>query len=117
MLDLSAAFDTIDHDILFSRLQTSFGFKDIALDWIISYLTGRTQTVCVQDRYSDSSPLRYGVPQGFVLYAGPVSDVIGGHAMMHESFADDTQLHQAAPISEIDSLISWTRGCITDLKD
>jgi hypothetical protein len=124
MLDLSAAFDTIDHNILFSRLQTSFGFKDVALDWIVSYLTGRTQTVCVQDKYSDRSPLRYGVPQGsvlgpvlFVLYASPVSDVIGGHAMMHESFADDTQLHQSAPIAEIDSLISRTQGCVTDLRD
>ena len=124
MLDLSAAFDTIDHDILFSRLQNSFGFKDTALNWIISYLTERTQTVCVQDRYSDSSLLRYGVPQGsvlgpvlFVLYASPVSDVISRHAMSHESFADDTQLHQSAPIAEIDSLISQAQDCIADLKN
>ena len=124
MLDLSAAFDTIDHRILFSRLQTSFGVKDTVLDWIMSYLTGRTQTVSIQDRHSDRSLLRYGVPQGsvlgpvlFVLYASPVSDVISRHSMSHESFADDTQLYQSAPIAEIDSLISRTQDCILDLKE
>ena len=124
MLDLSAAFDTIDHHILISRLQNSFGFRDKALDWISSYLTQRTQTVCVNNTYSDSATLRYGVPQGsvlgpvlFVLYASPVSDVISRHGMLHESFADDTQLHQSALIADIDSLITRTQGCIAELKD
>ena len=124
LLDLSAAFDTIDHDTLFRRLDTSFGFRDKALHWIISYLSGRTQTVCVDNSFSDSTPLKYGVPQGsvlgpvlFVLYASPVSEVIGDHAMSHESFADDTQLHQSASIAEVDSLIARTQVCIVDLKD
>ena len=62
LLDLSAAFDTIDHSILLRRLQTSFGVCDTALTWITSYLTGRTQRVCVNGRYSDVSTLQYGVP-------------------------------------------------------
>ena len=124
ILDLSAAFDTIDHAILLSRLQASFGFSNTVIDWITSYLTDRTQTVCVNDLASDSSPLRYGVPQGsvlgpvlFVLYGSPVSKVISSHSLLHESIADDTQLHHSAPIAEVDALVSRTRGCIADLKD
>jgi hypothetical protein len=51
-----------------------------------------------------------------VLYASPVSDVINRHAMLHESFADDTQVHQSAPIAEIDGLMARTQECIADLK-
>eukprot|EP00745_Piridium_sociabile_P040659 TRINITY_DN786_c0_g1_i8.p1 TRINITY_DN786_c0_g1~~TRINITY_DN786_c0_g1_i8.p1 ORF type:complete len:1132 (+),score=124.07 TRINITY_DN786_c0_g1_i8:119-3397(+) len=124
LLDLSAAFDTIDHSILLTRLKTSFGIRDTALAWITSYLTDRTQKVCVNGKYSDVSALKYGVPQGsvlgpvlFVLYSAPVSDVISHHAMLHESFADDTQLHQSASIADIDALMSRTQECIADLKD
>ena len=45
LLDLSAGFDTVDHDILLRRLQTSFGIHGVALDWFRSYLVGRTQYV------------------------------------------------------------------------
>ena len=123
LLDLSSAFDTIDHAVLLHRLQTSFGVCDSAVAWIDSYLTERTQTVCVNGRYSEEAVLTYGVPQGsvlgpilFVLYASPVSDVISHHAMSHESFADDTQLHRSASISEIDVLMTHTHDCIADLK-
>jgi len=45
LLDLSAAFDTVDHDILLDRLQMSFGVHGIALSWLESFLRGRTQSV------------------------------------------------------------------------
>ena len=80
--DMSAAFDTIDHSILLSRLQTSFGISDTVLSWFQSYLLDRSQTVCVKGASSKPSVLSFGVPQGsvlgpilFVLYASPVSDV------------------------------------------
>ncbi|KAK7108062.1 hypothetical protein V1264_015864 [Littorina saxatilis] len=124
LLDLSSAFDTIDHEILLHRLRHSFGVHDLALSWVRSYLTNRTQTVCVNGIKSQPSALQYGVPQGsvlgpilFVLYASPVSDVISRHALSHESFADDTQLHQSAPLAEVDDLVSRTQDCIADLSD
>ena len=42
LLDLSAAFDTVDHDILIDRLYHAFGFRDDVLSWITSFVTGRT---------------------------------------------------------------------------
>ena len=62
LLDLSAAFDTIDHDILITRLQTTFGFDGIVLNWFRSYLQDRTQRVKISDFESDPQPLSYGIP-------------------------------------------------------
>lgn len=70
LLDLSSAFDTIDHAVLIKRLYTRFGLKSSALAWIESYLANRSQSIVI--RYVDSIPanLDYGVPQGSVL--GPL---------------------------------------------
>ena len=64
MLDLSAAFDTIDHDILLSRLCNVYGITGNALDWFRSYLTGRIQRVVIEDSVSVDQELDFGVPQG-----------------------------------------------------
>ena len=70
LLDLSAAFDTIDHSILFSRLEHRFGIRGIALDWIKSYFSDRSQRVIIGDQYSKPSTLIDGVPQGSCF--GPI---------------------------------------------
>ena len=67
MLDLSAAFDTIDHDILLSRLCNVYGITGDALDWFRSYLSGRIQRVVIEDSVSVDQELAFGVPQGSVL--------------------------------------------------
>lgn len=70
LLDLSVAFDTVDHTILIRRLSTRFGIRGGALDWFVSYLSDRTQYVKVNDTSSNSLYLTQGVPQGSVL--GPI---------------------------------------------
>ncbi len=67
LLDLSAAFDTIDHDILPKRLSTRYCIEGIALNWFHSYLSNRTQTVIIASSESTLEPLKYGVPQGSIL--------------------------------------------------
>ena len=69
-LDLSAAFDTIDHSILLNRLSTSFGIQGSALAWLTSYLSDRSQTIRIGSAASGPSNCQSGVPQGSVL--GPI---------------------------------------------
>ena len=88
LLDLSAAFDTIDHAILLRRLDDWFGVTGKALDWFKSYLTGRCQTIRLGDCLSSEADLKFGVPQGSVLgpllftpYTTPLSSMIWEHAI------------------------------------
>ena len=100
MLDISAAFDTIDQDILLSPLCNVYGITDNALDWFRSYLTGRIQRVVIEDSVSVDQELDFGVPQGSVLgpriyymYTKLVCDIIQRHGLSHHSYADDMQLY------------------------
>ena len=74
LLDLSAAFDTVDRSVLLRRLQTSFGISGAPLDWFKSYLSARSQRVSIPGALSDNLPLDWGVPQGSCL--GPLLYVI-----------------------------------------
>jgi hypothetical protein len=98
-LDLSAAFDTIEHRTLLDRLRVTFGIDGAALKWIQTYLSGRSQTVMFDGVHSPSSPCTLGVPQGsvlgpilFTLFITPVTNVITSHGVSFHQFADDTQL-------------------------
>ena len=69
MIDLSAAFDMVDHCLLLQKL-TLLGFSDGAQAWINSYLSGRQQQVCIDGQLSDKEVVDVGVPQGSIL--GPL---------------------------------------------
>ena len=69
MLDLSAAFDMVDTDILLQKLKI-YGFEANAIMWLQSYLTGRQQQVYVDGHLSKPLPVTLGVPQGSIL--GPL---------------------------------------------
>lgn len=67
LLDLTAAFDTIDHEILLDRISSHCGIDGKPLAWIASYLRNRTQSVIVDGAESDPVQVKYGVPQGSVV--------------------------------------------------
>ena len=98
MIDISAAFDTIDHHILLHRLRHRYGVLGAALKWIESYLTDRCQRVCLNDEYPPRFVLYTRVPQGsvlglllFSLYIQPIGDIIRKHGLTFHHYADDLQ--------------------------
>ena len=66
LIDLSAAFDVVDHNILLQKLKL-YGIEADTLAWFESYLSGRSQQVYIEGSLSDSLALDAGVPQGSVL--------------------------------------------------
>ena len=125
MLDLSAAFDTIDHGILLSRLNSLYGISGDALDWFKSYLSNRVQRVIIGDTVSECKSLNFGVPQGSVLgpkiycmYTKPISDIIAGHGLSHHCYADDTQLYIAIEHSaNLHSELLRMERCVADIRN
>jgi hypothetical protein len=123
LLDLSAAFDTIDHEILLRRLHLRFGFEGPVLEWLKSYLHGRTQKVSIGTMVSKEHSLRYGVPQGsvlgpilFSLYMVPLEDIITRHDLNTVIFADDTQLYVACDAKTDYSVVRRIEDCVDEIR-
>lgn len=98
LLDLSAAFDTVDHNVLTTRLSDTFGIDVVPINWFRSYLSDRYQVVCTPSISSDPVLVTCGVPQGSVLgpvlllmYVDPLKNVSPTDVWMHQFF-DDTQI-------------------------
>jgi len=94
-LDLSAAFDTIDHSILLKRLSGSFGVMGSAHNWLNSYLSGRSNSVRVRSSSSHVISSICGVRQGSVLfpiYISPIAHIASLFNVRQQQYADDTQL-------------------------
>jgi hypothetical protein len=127
LLDLSAAFDTIDHTILLERLKKQFGVEGTALNWFKSYISNRSQSVTINDTESDKSFLKYGVPQGsklgpvlFNSYISPLSEIASRNNVTDEKYADDEQLILSfTPKYVNDQLDSVKKmeNCIKEIRD
>ena len=98
LLDLSAAFDTVSHELLLNQLKLRFGITGSALSWIESYLTQRSQKVIIDDFESDHITLTQGVPQGsvlgpilYTLFMSPLGNLCRSHGVCYHGYADDTQ--------------------------
>ena len=123
LLDLTAAFDTIDHNILLHRLKERFGICQNALLWIQSYLKDRKQFVALGNHLSSVKPLLFGVPQGsvlgpllFSLYISPVADNAKIHNLGYHFYADDGQFYISFESDSFYCARTKLEHCIADIK-
>lgn len=126
LLDLSAAFDTIDYDILTQRLQNEYKITSTALDWISSYLHDRSFSVKIDNKFSSTAFLLYGVPQGsllgpilFILYTKDLKKIAQAHGLSIQLYADDSQLYISLdPVNSINvqENIDRIKACVTEIK-
>ena len=124
LLDLSTAFDTIDHGTRIRRLQEEYGISGIALQWFESYIVGRRQRVDVRNTLSDEAVLSCGVPQGsvlgpilFPLYTKNLGQHITHHNLAYHLYADDTQLIGSINVRQNQQpVISNVEQCTADVK-
>ena len=123
LLDLTAAFDTVDHDVLLQRLEKTFGFSGTLLQWIRSYLGNRSQGVYLNGKTNIARPVICGVPQGsvlgpllFTLYTADIGDIIRSHGLHHHAYADDNQVYASCSPSNAVVLRDKLPECITSIQ-
>ena len=122
-LDLSAAFNMVDHDKLIQRLSDYFELTGVAVTWVQSYLSNREQFIKIRDHSSRATRMESGIPQGSVLepfhfstYVSPLSKIIPDTVKFHQ-YVDDTQLYCSISTSEFASEVSRLQDCVRDVSD
>ena len=122
-MDLSAAFDTVDHNILLNRLEQRLGITDKCLMWFRSYLHNCKQSVSINSVTSSQKDLCCGVPQGSVLgpklfnvYMLPLGDIVRKHNANYHFYADNTQLYFTFKENDYETTTSHMEYLISDIR-
>jgi hypothetical protein len=123
LLDLSAAFDTIDQDIFLERIKSDCGIAGSPHDWLQSYFTDRYQSVCINGDSSAKCHLTTGFPQGskvgpfgFKRYTPGLVDIAKKHGIKIHLYADDTQLYLSFHPNQIQQALSQMEACIEEIR-
>ena len=126
MLDLSAAFDTVCHDLLLQKLHKKYGIAGKPVNWFESYLDGRAFSVTVNRSKLGKCVLRIGVPQGsilgpilFILYTKDINFIAHEHGFNIHPYADDSQLYiEFNPLlHNIDDIEEKIIHCLDEIKN
>ena len=124
LLDLSAAFDTVDHGVLLDVLSSRFGVMDRVFEWFQSYLKGRTQVFCTSSDYSEVTSIACSVPQGsvarpllFIAYTEDLEKTISSFTFNHHVFADDMQLLAHMSLNDVQYVRSGLERCILAIQN
>ncbi len=124
LLDLSAAFDTVDHTILLQRLRVTYGIGGTALRWIHSFLTGRSTMVNFAGQQSTCTELTCGVPQGsvtgpllFNLYTADVVCIVQSFGVHVHCYADDLQLYVHCTVADAPAAVERLLKCIKAIDE
>ena len=122
LLDLSAAFDTVDHGTLLHRLRVSYGFDGAVINWFAPYLHDHTQLVRCCGSSSNPTVVQCGIPQGSVLepilhllYTADMLKLIKDHGLNPHLYADDTQIYGSCAPSSTEQLLTRVSACVSDV--
>ena len=124
-LNLSAAFDTVDHNILKTVLEKQFGVTGLAHRWFCAYLESRSQRVKIDNTFSDIMELKYGVPQGscagpvlYTMYASTLGEAFEKFDISVMGYADDHALYSSCLAKEtVSSTIDNIEVCLKEVKE
>ena len=123
LLDLSAAFDTVDHNIPLDRLENWVGLSGTTQYWFKSYLNKRDYFVSIGDYTSEWMKMTSGVPQGSILgpllfntYMLPLAQIMENNEICYRSYADDTQIYITITPGDYNPIHTLSR-CIEQIND